>query len=74
MVNKIIVGLALVFVAIATLIATALLGMASGAARGARALLGDRLTSEGNRLYRLTQRLEDAMVRIDAAVTICVKG
>lgn len=72
--SKIIVALTLVFVAAATLIATALLGMAAGAARGARALLGDRLTSEGNRLYRLVQRLDDAMARIDAAVTICVKG
>lgn len=56
------------------LVATILLQTALWSTRAARAGLGDTITTEGNRLFRLAQRLDDALARIDAALSICVKG
>lgn len=56
------------------LVATILLQTALWLTHLARLAIGDLVTTEGNRLYRLVQRLDDALARIDAAMTICVKG
>lgn len=56
------------------LVATILLQTALWLTHLARSITGDLVTTEGNRLFRLAQRQDDALARIDAAMKICVRG
>lgn len=66
--------LALLLVAVLVALAAALVALTLQITRLARYALGDRLTGHGNRLYRLGQRLSDALERLDAAIGICLRG
>ncbi len=57
-----------------TIPACILLIVASAIVKVGRAAIGDLVSVEGNRLYRLLQRIDDALLRIDAALTICIRG
>ena len=50
-----------------------LIFVALGITRGVWWMLGDRLTKEGTRLKLLSQRLDDALVRLEAALQFCAQ-
>lgn len=74
MARKIKVYITLFLVLCLTIPACIMLVVASAVVKVGRAAIGDLVSVEGNRLYRLIQRLDDALARIDAALTICVRG
>jgi hypothetical protein len=70
--NEALVAVALVLIVVLGTIGGWLLLLCLGLARGAWWLLGDRLTGQGNRMHRLSQRLSDALERLDSAIRICM--